>query len=121
MTAPGDSVPTPAEIERLAAEATRAAAAAREARIRLIMAQGVAFGADGVRDPDAPCESFRSGAPGSRIGRIGRCETDGHYLCDECVERATCPGGCGKRPSHCECPDNGRDAMWSRNVRAVTP
>ncbi|MGH9462243.1 MAG: hypothetical protein ACRD1X_13555 [Vicinamibacteria bacterium] len=56
-------------------------------------------GMDGVRDPEAPCEVFRNGTP------FGRCETDGHYLCDECVERATCEGGCGRRPSQCECAE----------------
>ena len=57
------------------------------------------FGTDNVRDPDYPCTGFVSGEPTPR----GRCSTDGHYMCDECVERATCDGGCGKRPTYCEC------------------
>ena len=57
------------------------------------------FGAPGVRDPDFVCDAFDPGEPG------GDCSTDGHYLCDECKERKTCEGGCGKRPMHCECPE----------------
>jgi hypothetical protein len=38
-------------------------------------------GTPGVRDPDLPCDAFRPGKPG------GDCETDGHYLCEECAER----------------------------------
>lgn len=43
-------------------------------------------GTPGVRDADAPCESFDPAgkdfedAPGR-----GTCETDGHYICRECV------------------------------------
>lgn len=43
-------------------------------------------GTPGVRDADAPCEDFEpvgrafEDAPGE-----GNCETDGHYLCRECV------------------------------------
>ena len=59
------------------------------------------LGEDGVRDPESPCDMFRRGEPKHRA----LCETDGHYLCDECVERASCGGGCGKRPSQCECED----------------
>ncbi len=47
------------------------------------------LGARGVRDPDAPCTAFEPGEP------AGDCQTDGHYLCDECVHRAarcTCGG-----------------------------
>ena len=62
---------------------------------------------NGLRDPDYPCDAFESGAPGP----FGDCETDGHYLCDECTRRATCegydayqpPDGCGERPSRCVC------------------
>jgi hypothetical protein len=54
------------------------------------------FGEDGVRDPENPCSAFVEGEP------RGDCETDGHYMCDECVERATCEL-CLKRPIHCEC------------------
>ena len=43
---------------------------------------GHAFvGKAGLRDPEAPCEMFEPGEPASR----GGCDTDGHYLCDECV------------------------------------
>jgi len=88
-----------AEIQALEVEAERTAEAARQARRRLIIAQGLGFGAPGIRDPEAPCEAFAPGEPS------GDCLTDGHYLCDECRERATCEGGCGRRPSQCECPD----------------
>lgn len=43
------------------------------------------IGAPGLRDRDAPCFDFEPGAP------AGDCETDGHYLCDECVERGNPP------------------------------
>jgi len=55
---------------------------------------------DGVRDTKHPCEVFVFGAPD------GHCPTDGHYVCDDCTERATCEGGCGKRPMYCECPES---------------
>ena len=54
------------------------------------------FGSEGVRDPNNRCDAFAIGKP------AGDCLTDGHYLCNECVERATCHG-CGKRPMSCEC------------------
>jgi hypothetical protein len=38
-------------------------------------------GAPGVRDPDSPCVGFVPGVPEGSW-----CETDGHYLCRECVE-----------------------------------
>lgn len=60
---------------------------------------GVVFdGTPGVRDVLAPCDAFQPGKPS------GGCSTDGHYLCDECVERATCEG-CGNRPMSCECQE----------------
>ena len=34
----------------------------------------------GVRDPNYPCEMFAPGVPSGTD-----CETDGHYLCRECV------------------------------------
>lgn len=39
------------------------------------------LGADGERDPHNICLWFKNGRPG------GICESDGHYLCHECVER----------------------------------
>jgi hypothetical protein len=57
-----------------------------------------------VRDPEHPCDSFVSGTP----TLDGDCETDGHYLCDECERRQTCEG-CGYRPSQCEC-----HLVWDR-------
>jgi len=53
-------------------------------------------GMAGVRDPDARCEDFEPGEPTVN----GDCITDGHYMCDECTRRATCPE-CGLRPWHC--------------------
>lgn len=86
-----------AEVERLKAEAESAKAAYHAARKALLLASDNAFGADGIRDPDAPCSAFVNGTP----ERGADCETDGHYLCDECKLRASCPCGCGKRPSRC--------------------
>jgi hypothetical protein len=77
------------------AELAEAEAAVERARAKLLVVKGPTH-IDGIRDPDAPCASFRTGTP------EGDCETDGHYVCDDCVHRATCDG-CGKRPSHCEC------------------
>lgn len=37
-------------------------------------------GTPGIRDVDAPCDAFGPGDPGG-----GRCDTDGHYICAECV------------------------------------
>lgn len=38
------------------------------------------FGAPGVRDPDHVCEAFN----GKGYDGSGSCDSDGHYLCDEC-------------------------------------
>lgn len=53
-------------------------------------------GVDGVRDDDHPCAAFVLGKP------QGDCSTDGHYMCDECTERASCDR-CGERPMYCAC------------------
>lgn len=49
------------------------------------------LGAPGVRDPESPCEAFRP--KGTAFERVveadlgdNRCQTDGHYLCVECLE-----------------------------------
>jgi DNA-directed RNA polymerase subunit RPC12/RpoP len=43
-------------------------------------------GTSGVRDVDAPCEAFKPhGAPWERAPGDGSCDTDGHYICAECV------------------------------------
>ena len=43
-------------------------------------------GERGIRDVDAPCESFvPTGAPYELSLGGGDCETDGHYICKECV------------------------------------
>lgn len=39
------------------------------------------FGVAGIRDPDAPCHMFDDSGWGPKNGD---CDTDGHYLCDEC-------------------------------------
>lgn len=57
-------------------------------------------GMPGVRDPDNVCEGFDPGTPAGT-----ECMTDGHYLCDECTERASCECGCGHRPGWCQCED----------------
>ena len=46
-------------------------------RLRVIRER---FGDAGVRDPDFICREFEPGTPGP-----GACESDGHYLCAECV------------------------------------
>jgi len=51
---------------------------------------------NGIRSVDEPCVEFVNGTPG------GNCETDGHYLCEECSRRASCTV-CGLRPVRCEC------------------
>ena len=38
------------------------------------------FGAAGVRDPDYPCELF----DGKTYDGRDDCNSDGHYMCDEC-------------------------------------
>jgi hypothetical protein len=63
------------------------------------------LGMDGVRDPESLCDAFARGTP------AGTCDTDGHYLCDECRERATC-AGCGYRPTRCECVACDRCGMF---------
>lgn len=68
-------------------------------------------GMPGVRDPENPCEAFQPGKPG------GTCETDGHYICDECTERATC-ADCGNRPMYCEC-DGGQMAEYRHPLKKV--
>lgn len=42
------------------------------------------LGAVGVRDPDGVCEAF----DGNGYDGMGRCHSDGHYLCVECSELA---------------------------------
>jgi hypothetical protein len=74
-------------------------------------------GMAGIRDPDALCEAFRPGEPGK-----GRCDTDGHYMCEECAEislrelrrrRELCEEcgaalvhvGASRHPDHCQACD----------------
>ena len=40
-------------------------------------------GTPGIRDQDAPCEHYD--LDGSLGAVFSDCETDGHYLCEECV------------------------------------
>lgn len=40
-------------------------------------------GQDGIRDTQFPCDSFSLVPYGSGEGR---CEGDGHYMCNECAE-----------------------------------
>ncbi len=55
------------------------------------------FGEIGVRDPGAPCRDFVPGEP------VGRCDTDGHYMCRECVHGRFCET-CDQIEARCECP-----------------
>jgi hypothetical protein len=38
----------------------------------------------GVRDPENPCEAF----DGQGYDGTGRCDSDGHYICNECSHLA---------------------------------
>lgn len=43
-------------------------------------------GEPGIRDVDAPCDAFQpAGKPFEPAEGNGDCETDGHYICSECV------------------------------------
>lgn len=42
-------------------------------------------GIPGQRDPEFPCADFNTACPSG----YGRCDGDGHYLCDECAEHST--------------------------------
>lgn len=43
-------------------------------------------GENGIRDVDAPCDAFMSAGVAFDIADgTDDCETDGHYLCSECV------------------------------------
>ncbi len=41
----------------------------------------VPAGTPGIRDVDHPCDVFEPGVPNG----TGSCQSDGHYLCQECV------------------------------------
>lgn len=71
------------------------------------------IGVAGVRDTANPCEDFTPGTPTTR----GQCDTDGHYVCDECEYRATCEG-CGLRPVHCECYEREIEEMKKKTKAA---
>lgn len=43
---------------------------------------GDAFGKAGIRDPENPCFEFE---PGDEVSSWADCETDGHYICKECI------------------------------------
>lgn len=51
------------------------------------------FGLPGVRDSKAPCEGFEPVVRKRVLGVVQPawedCDTDGHYLCDECLHRTT--------------------------------
>lgn len=43
-------------------------------------------GEPGIRDVDAPCEAFEPyGKPWEITKTFGDCQTDGHYICAECI------------------------------------
>lgn len=87
------------EIDNARAELAEAEAQAEKARLRVLLLTTDRTHVNGVRDPEHPCTSFVLGEPEP----FATCETDGHYICDECVHRKTCPTGCGQRPSQCAC------------------
>ncbi len=45
------------------------------------------IGAPGLRDPEHPCSEFIPINTAWGNTHSGHCETDGHYMCDECVNR----------------------------------
>lgn len=94
-------------------------------------------GTPGVRDVDAPCEDYQpAGAPWKDAPGTGGCDTDGHYLCRECVhiseaalrwrrdECATCGTKLAESPAlgeHCPACDTervAREAARARNREA---
>lgn len=87
------------EINQLKSEVAEHESELEKKRVRLAQVTREGFGVTGIRDPEHPCTAFVEGVP----DRGGDCETDGHYVCDECTRRMTCEG-CGHRPIHCECP-----------------
>lgn len=87
------------QIEKARADLDSASAEAEKARLRLLLLTTDRTHVNGVRDPEHPCTSFVLGEPEP----VATCETDGHYICDECVHRKTCSTGCGQRPSLCTC------------------
>ena len=61
-------------------------AIARWAELEATVNGRVLVGMEGVRDPDFRCEGFRRADQEPKDALALRdCDTDGHYLCDECV------------------------------------
>lgn len=100
----------------LAAEIDEVESALAAAKTRLAILTQTGLYADGIRDPNAPCSAFARGTPAP--APMGDCETDGHYICDECVRRVTCDG-CGKRWSGCECPSYPDETIDNAFERAL--
>ncbi len=67
-------------------------------------------GEPGIRDVDHPCDVFEpADEPGEYSEGGGTCDTDGHYLCLECVHIST--SALRHRRGQCvECGASGRDA-----------
>lgn len=61
-------------------------------------------GGNGVRDTEHPCTMFTEGTP------AGTCNTDGHYLCRECVHAVPFCTGCDYQPAQCECEERAERA-----------
>lgn len=74
-------------------------------------------GLPGIRDIDAPCEVFEPvGAPHERAPGNGDCETDGHYICSECVHISLREAR--RRRDRCE--DCGEPLVRSQHGRHVS-
>lgn len=59
---------------------------ARWAELEAAVNGRVLVGMEGVRDPDFRCEGFRRADQEPKDARSARdCDTDGHYLCDDCI------------------------------------
>jgi len=99
-------------VDEIKAEVDRLDGLLSAAKVHLAVVTQTGLHVDGIRDPSAPCTAFVTGDP------AGTCQTDGHYICDECIERATC-SGCGERPSRCECPVEPDEAPIDAFERAL--
>jgi hypothetical protein len=66
----------------------------------------------GLRDPAAPCTEFEPGEPD------GRCETDGHYMCRECIHGKFCET-CDQIEAQCECPVDDEPVAYADDLVVI--
>jgi hypothetical protein len=73
-------------------------------------------GTPGIRDVDAPCDAFEpAGEPFEQAKGEGSCDTDGHYICSECVHISLRV----LRARRDQCEDCGAPLVRERNVGEV--